>query len=589
MMWLENALETKKTRRVIALLLLSVGTGLAIYNASELPLLWETVPGRIGALVVALLLLVALREGGGKKLIEKHRRGAIEKTYEAAVKRARALCKKFGAGPFFGMLELPFQSKDGHFAVIGATGSGKTVTIRLFLQRIIPELEKGKLQGRALIYDPKQDMVPILKALKPTVPIHILNPFDARSSAWDMAQDITEPATAYQLASLIISDPDKADGNSMFFISTMRNIMSAVLQSFIEFTPTVWTFRDVLLAMSTEFNLRLVLGRTPKGRQVLEACLKRGETFDNIRASIEARISEYEIIAALWHNSTRPGFSLRQWLQGRSIAVLGNRESSRKVMDTLNSLIFNRLAELINDGPEINHETTWIVLDEVRRAGKLDKLKDLLLFGRSKGASLLLGFQDVDGLREVYGQNVANEILGQCANKAILWLNSPETAKWASSLFGETELTEAHNNHNANSQGAFALAAGSVGVTRSESVAKRDMVMTSQLLTKTGLFGLGGIGGYYTLQNVGDYKVRVSTDWVKKELVPKDEATECLVPRPTEHQRLQPWDAEDIIRLSLPLEELARQIEAEEAAQGGRSVTAPGVDLPRRTINPPEA
>ena len=545
---------SKGARLLIGSAFIAFGSTVLFQNLTGMKFLFATQSGLFLLTAVALGLTLLVKQASGPKIVSKYRRGAIETSFSKAQIRAEELVRKLGSGPFFGMLELPFASKEGHFCVVGATGSGKTVTIRLFLQRIVPELTGGKLQGRALIYDAKQDILPILANLGGDCPVHILNPFDARSSSWDMAKDISEPATAYQVASLIISDPEKADGNSMFFVNTMRNIMSSVIQSLIEFAPGLWTFRDVLLAMATEKNLRLVLERTAKGRQVLEACLREGETFDNIRASIEARISEYEIIAALWHSSDSrggPRFSLSDWLCSRSIAVLGNRESSRKVMDTLNALLFNRLVELINDGPEKRDETTWIVFDEVRRAGKLDKLKDLLLFGRSKGASVLLGLQDVDGLREVYGANVANEILGQCANKAVLWLNSPETAKWASSLFGEEEVIDVHRNRSDSSNGFFGNGSNSVGSSQSETIAKRELVLYSEFLAKKGLFGIGGIGGFYTLQNVGDYKVRVSSKWVKEEVIEEDELERAIVARPADEQKLVPWDDLDFVRLGL--------------------------------------
>lgn len=532
-------------------MLLLVGVALSFDPLMHLSSLVGTQTSLLFAALIILGIGAFCFRGGKPSINHRHRRGAKELSFLDAQAAASSLRKRYGAGPFFGLLELPFTSKEGHFAVVGATGSGKTVTIRLFLQRIIPELLSGKLQGRALIYDAKQDMLPILANLGADVPIHILNPFDSRSSAWDMAADITEAATAYQLASLVISEGEKGDGNSMFFVNTMRNIMSSVLQSFMEFSPGVWTFRDVLLGMASEENLRLVLERTPKGRQVIEASLKKGETFDNIRASLEARISEYEIIAALWHTNCGKKFSIREWLNSRSIVVLGNREASRKVMDTLNGLLFSRVVELINDGPEIRDETTWIILDEVRRAGKLDKLKDLLLFGRSKGASVLLGLQDVEGLREVYGTNVANEILGQCANKAVLWLNSPETAKWASTLFGEEEMVDVQASNSKTHSGSFATGSSSLGQNISESVHKRELVLPSELLAKTGLFGDAGIGGFYSLQNIGDFKARISKDWISSELIDKDPHTDALCPRNPKDQILKPWDELDFARLRL--------------------------------------
>ncbi|MFX8836738.1 type IV secretion system DNA-binding domain-containing protein, partial [Acinetobacter baumannii] len=61
-------------------------------------------------------------------------------------------------------------------------------------------------------------------------------------------------------------------------------------------------------------------------------------------------------------------------------------------------------------------QQAWFFLDEVREAGELDGLSRLMTKGRSKGACVVLGFQDIDGMRDVYGDQVANEICAQCNN-----------------------------------------------------------------------------------------------------------------------------------------------------------------------------
>jgi hypothetical protein len=55
---------------------------------------------------------------------------------------------------------------------------------------------------------------------------------------------------------------------------------------------------------------------------------------------------------------------------------------------------------------------------------------------------VVLGFQDIDGLRDVYGDFAASELAGICANKAILRLDSPPTAQWAAANIGEAEQRE---------------------------------------------------------------------------------------------------------------------------------------------------
>ena len=75
------------------------------------------------------------------------------------------------------------------------TGSGKTVLQRLLMQSTLPRIREGS-NHRALIYDAKQDILPILGGMDLRCPVRTFNPFDARGVAWDLAADITSPASA---------------------------------------------------------------------------------------------------------------------------------------------------------------------------------------------------------------------------------------------------------------------------------------------------------------------------------------------------------------------------------------------------------
>jgi len=173
-------------------------------------------------------------------------------------------------------------------------------------------------------------------------------------------------------------------------------------------------------------------------------------TSSNIRASINAKLAIYEPIAAAWHRvaptmNSSAKFSLAEWssCDSEEVLVLGNDEAARAALDAVNQAIFKRATEIILAREEqsqadrkVGNRQVWFFLDEVREAGCLDGLSRLLTKGRSKGACVVLGFQDIDGLRDVYGSEVANEICAQCNNIAVLRVNSPSTANWASDLFG---------------------------------------------------------------------------------------------------------------------------------------------------------
>lgn len=372
--------------------------------------------------------------------------------------------------------DLPMDRKYGteHFLAVGASGSGKTTLINNLLKTVFAR------PAKAIVYDPKQEIVPLLynifKENNETIDaggqtVRILHPLDTRCSAWDMARDIDGPVSARQLASILVQDSSTGRPTESFFTDATRDLLTGVLLSFVECIPNAgkWRFRDVLLAMMYEPYLRYVLdfpsmrdGRplpmlTRLRTSYLDTEDKR--TTGNIRASINTKLCVFEPIAAMWdraiETSASKAFSIDQWVNGRSsqVLVIGNDESARVSIDAINQALFKRATEYILAREELSREDResgtnqiWVFLDEVREAGKLDGLSRLMTKGRSKGACVVLGFQDIDGLRDVYGEDVANEIIAQCNNIAVMRLNSPETSQWASELFGRRKLKSKSEN-----------------------------------------------------------------------------------------------------------------------------------------------
>ena len=292
---------------------------------------------------------------------------------------------------------------------------------------------------RALVYDAKLEVIPQLAGMGLRAPIVVLNPFDKRSVAWDMAADITEPATAKQIASIFIPDEKKA--SQPFFSDAARQLLEGVMVAFILTRPQQWTLRDVLVALKSGTRLSAVLSSTPVTKDLVETYLSNERETKSIIATIATKLGPFDVVAALW-DAAESKVSLRDWLSSESILVLGNDEAYRSSLDVINQVIFKRIVELLLAQPETTMGRTWFFLDEVKEAGNLDALGRLMTKGRSVGASVVLGFQDVDGMYEAFGENQAKSILGQCATKLFLRLDSPETAKWAESVFGEYEAVE---------------------------------------------------------------------------------------------------------------------------------------------------
>lgn len=326
-----------------------------------------------------------------------------------------------------------------HFCFIGATGSGKTVSIRLLLQSVLPVFNPQKQKigtERALIYDVKRDMFPILQGIVGRDRVITLNPFDTRGYAWNMYKDIDSPSHAQEIATILI--PPNPNASQPFFANAARHLLRAVITVFIK-KKVQWALRDVVFAMMNPIRLKGVLESCDETKDLAGLYFSHEETSKNIMSEIATGLGPYEVVAALWHYHINEGraISLRDWLEDepKRILLLGNDHTNKAAIDGINQVIFKRVSELILDQDKDEQRKTWIVLDEFVRIGKLNGVVELATEGRDKGAAIILGFQDINGARAIYGKEVTAEILGQCSNVAFLRIQSPETADYASDFF----------------------------------------------------------------------------------------------------------------------------------------------------------
>lgn len=458
--------------------------------------------------------------------------------YATAKQRADALFREGDAGIFWGGLWLPEWMVTTHFAIMGTTGSGKTISIRLFLQSIVPLLYQQS-DRRLLIYDAKQDTLSHLLGMEPCVPIHLINPFDVRGSAWAIAEDCDEPAVAQQIAAIFIPEDN---GPNRFFTDTARDILSSVMIAFQLQCPGRWTLRDVIVACARPDTVRDLLSRHASIKDVLANLLDE-RTLSSVLVSLQSHLVPFKTVAAAWDQATS-SISLCSWIASSDILVLGNDETCRFAVDAINRVIFLRLSQLLLSQSESSTRRSYLVLDEAREAGKLDGLSSLLTKGRSKGVSVCPGFQDNDGMRSVYGKEVADEMLGQIAQKVILRLESPSSAEWSSELFGDREQPrgeESIKRGGAEKQDA-----------NNADREQRRLILPSEFLSLPPCNMANGLTGYSLCPMIGAYKFHLTGQQISQWLAPRLTDMNDFVRRPAEHQHLRPWTKEDSQRLGFP-------------------------------------
>lgn len=346
---------------------------------------------------------------------------------------------------YWAFRHLPVGDAPKHLMICGTVGSGKTTLIKLFLQSIAPRFQQDRAKPEQLIiFDAKGDIVPTLAALgyAPTDPnVWIMNPFDERSAIWDLAGTVQQPAMARYLATLLV--PEEKNSNAPYFSNAAREIVYAVIIALNTSRGKNWTFRDLLCALDSPEHIAKVTAHDAHAARLARLFTADDKHFPGVLSSLATKLGPFTQVAALWHS--RPAarrFSVEEFLKKPGVLVLGYDDVLNDSLWPMNALLLKALTNEILREPDTLQPRHWFVLDEFRAMEKVECITGLLNRGRSKGASVLLGLQSVEGLLEVYGNNVANEILGLCSHKTFLRAGGPITAKWAEDFFNKVRATE---------------------------------------------------------------------------------------------------------------------------------------------------
>ena len=326
--------------------------------------------------------------------------------------------------------ERPLLDGTLHFAVMGSTGSGKTTILRQLMQSVIPKIGPGPGNHRALVYDPKREFIPLLYGMAPVAEISILNPFDSRTLAWDLAADVTTPNEANAVASVLI--PEDEGASQRYFSDAARSLVASVMTAFaLGVKNRDWTLRDVILALRDPIRLKAVVALHRATEDKAQPYLSDSRVLPSVLSTVATKMDQFDVVAAFWARAAAAGrkFSIRRWLGGRGVVVLGASPANRANVDPINRAFFKRLSDLLLEQQDKAESYTWLFLDELREAGYLDGLRSLMNQGRSKGVCVALGFQDIEGLECAYPDGEAGEILGQCSHGAFLRTNSHKSGQ----------------------------------------------------------------------------------------------------------------------------------------------------------------
>ena len=456
----------------------------------------------------------------------------------------------------FGTILLDREECPQHFCFVAATGGGKTTYIRLLQQDVMRGM-RNEPDTRALIYDAKQDQQSILAGIDPGVRVVTFDPFDARGVAWDLAKDVCEPRVAIEIAYTLVPE---AQESQPFFSGAVRHLLIGVMLSFMV-RQLDWSLADVLRAMASPRKLRRVLAACKYSRGLIPKYFRDPKLLDNILSTIATKLLPFEPIAACWDSASEK-IALEDWIAGDYVLVLANSETSRHAIDALNRCIFKRAVDLHLNQSESTIRRTWWFLDEVSEAGRLEGLKSLLKRSRSKGGCVVLAFQTIEGLRDtkLYGPSETAEIIGQIGHKCIGRLECPETAEWASKLFGDREIRQVTNNKSWSSSSGKDGGSSSYSYTENEQFVTQPSVLPSEFLSLPPCNDVNGLHAFSLSRSIGAFwSHSPGHELFEEALLPKSTDVPDFVARSVESQFLEPWTKDIAILFAPPIRRKAKR------------------------------
>ena len=446
---------------------------------------------------------------------------------------------------WFGGLHLQPSEATGHFAVIGSTGSGKTLTLDSFEESALRYFRPGADQ-RALIFDVKREKYSKLQNLNLPVEIHLMDPFDTRGVSWRIRADVTTPAEAAQAAACLIQS-GKNEGDNQFWIELCRSVVAAVFENLAILYPATWTLRDALLILRSRARLAHFLMARSETAHVWEDASVDEKTCSNLMVSLKSHLKKLEVVAALWQHQAK-SISLKEWVKSDSILLITSHPKYSASLQLVHQALFDLLTDLVLSESDSRLRRTYFFLDEAKDLGRLPKLPRLANLGRSKGTLISLGLQSIEGFNAVYTEPVASEILGNCRNKSFLRTDSQTTANWIEKHFGQVEwLVEQVTHSSSNGKGGY-----SSGTSTSHTRRRESILMASEVMNYGPPNDTQPVVLFNDIPSIGCYVATIARDAFIENLRPANPAIPNVIEAPDKHQRLTDWQKSDAKRLKLP-------------------------------------
>lgn len=409
---------------------------------------WSPVVGY--SLSLAILLAFG-RAMARTKRADKHLRGAELASVNTLKKMLRGKPSSFSLGH----VPIPTEIEPTHFLFSGGIGSGKTLAFKQALDAI------RKQDQRAIIADPGGEFLSTFFVDGDV----ILNPFDARGTAWSPFAEMRGPWDAERLAKSIIPDGVGSDGEWNLYA---QQLLAAALER-------LWRTGN---ATNGELARLLTVARADEIRELVTG-LPAQRMFDAGNEKMLGNVlfiigAHGRTLSWLDPDAGQNGFSVRSWIEGKTSGwiFLTYRDDQLASLQPLIAAWVDVVASAVLSLAEDHERRVWLVLDEFAGLGRIQSIEPFLTKARKYGGCALLGFQSIAQLHDTYGPKKAQTLLSCLGTWLVLRQSDPETAETMSLYLGDREVLRQNESGSKGGDGSGNW---------SEQVTKTRLVMPAEL------------------------------------------------------------------------------------------------------------